>query len=168
MINFTLDTAAINTALANLHTAILAEQKDHMEVIGLYLVSEVKLDFEKKSRGGTSFGVKWKPLKESTEIRKAQKKSGYKHEKGKSPPTSQINVDTGLLRNSPSPGYSFGGRQAFRVDAHQVTVSYAREYDKHVDEARPLIPDETPKEWTDECVLMTKEWLEEQIRKRLR
>lgn len=169
MLSLSVNIDELNREINALPEEIAKEQKDHMDVVGLFLVSEAKLDFEEKSREGTSHGIKWDPLKESTEIRKAKKNSNYKHEKGKSPPKSQINVDRGLLRNSQTPGFSHPEHvELYKVaEQGEVTVGYGMDYAKYVDEKRQLLPDEAPKEWVDECELMTLEWLEELIRKRL-
>lgn len=155
-------------ALRQLPIDLAKESKDHMEVIGVYLLSEVKLDFETKSRGGTSNNIKWEPLKESTERAKARKGGWKPKSKDDKPPKSQINVDTGLLRNSPSPGFTASDfAKQYDITENSVTVGYGMNYAEHVDEKRTLIPDETPKEWIEEAEEMTKEWLEEMIQKGL-
>lgn len=154
-------------ALRSVPAIMESEQRDHMESIGLYLVSECKIDFEAKSRGGESHKIKWKSLNPSTERAKARK-GGWKGATSETPPSSQINVDTGLLRNSQTPGFSaLGADDEFRASEESVTVGYGMKYAKYVDEVRTLIPNETPKEWVEECEKMTQEWLEELIRKSL-
>ena len=167
MLEFSINTGELNRQLSELPGELLDSQKDLMEEVGMYLVSECKLDFEKKSRRGTSLNIHWKELAESTERQKARK-GGWKGKPDESPPKSQIGVDRGLLRNSQQPGFaSSGGRDVFDAKSDSVTVGYGMEYAKYFDEKRTLIPDPAPKEWIDECESIVSEWLEEEIQKRL-
>jgi len=106
-----------------------------LQQVGVYVLQEQKFSFESKSRGGTGAdGVKWKPLADSTEVKKARKSKAFKGRQkrlralGKrlkaaksdkqrskivgqidglgSVPKSQIGVDRGMLRNSSTPGYA--------------------------------------------------------------
>lgn len=126
------------------------EVADGLQLIGIALLSEIKLDFEKKSKGGTgASGIKWKALKESTIIRK-NKRAGKKAFRDLS--QSQINVDRGLLRSSVTPGFtSAEGGNVLEVDTAglSVTVGYGMEYAEYVDVKRTLIPEELPVEWID-------------------
>lgn len=106
-----------------------------LQELGQELLSLQRLDFEVKSRGGTGIdGTKWKPLAESTLLRKARKsakfranekrvrklKAKLKTAKTESErkgimdkiraetapvPQAQIGVDTGIMRNCVVPGY---------------------------------------------------------------
>lgn len=167
MLSLSVNIDELNREINALPEEIAKARKDHMEVVGLYLVSECKLDFEEKSRRGTSFNISWKELAESTERAKARR-GGWKGKPGENPPQSQIGVDKGLLRNSQSPGFAAtGGKDAFDVGEESVTVGYGMKYAEYFDEERTLIPDPAPDEWVEEIDLMTLEWLEELIRKRL-
>ena len=167
MIQFKIDSGDIQSALVGLPAEIDATEKDVLELVGISLLSDVKLDFEKKSRHETSNGIKWKELTDARERAKARK-GGWKGGKNDTPPKSQINVDTGLLRNSSTPGFSTaGGGNVMKISEHEVTVGYGREYAKYVDEIRSLIPDPTPKEWVEECEIIVKEWAEELIQEAL-
>ena len=138
-----------------------------MEAVGLYLISEIKLAFEDKSRRRTVHGLKWKELKKETERAKARK-GGWKGGPKATPPQSQIGVDRGLMRNSVNPGFaSTGGKDLFDNRGESITVGYGMKYAKYFDEDRELIPDPVPKEWIEEAELMTQDWLDESIRKAL-
>lgn len=168
MLSITVDTGELSRQLAELPGELADNQKDLMEEVGMYLVSELKLDFEKKSNRGTSNGIKWKELDPATERQKARK-GGWKGKPGETPPQSQIGVDKGLLRNSQNPGFAtVGGRDVFDARQDQVTVGYGMEYAKYFDDARPLIPEEAPKEWTEEVEAIVSEWFADEIDKRLR
>ncbi len=62
----------------------------------------------------------------------------------------QIGVDTGLQRNSASPGYTApdgkGGNVMTRTD-DSITVGFGRSYSKYFDKNRKLIPDVLPVDW---------------------
>jgi hypothetical protein len=167
MLEFTINTGDLSRQLSELPGELLDSQKELMEEVGLYLVSECKLDFEKKSRRGTSLNIRWKELAESTERQKARR-GGWKGKPDEKPPASQIGVDKGLLRNSQQPGFAAsGGRDVFETRQDSVTVGYGMEYAKYFDEKRTLIPDPAPKEWIDECEAIVSDWLEEELQKRL-
>lgn len=167
MIHFDFNAGGIKAALGRLSVAVDATENDVLELVGMSLLSDVRLDFEKKSRRGTSHGIKWKELTDARERQKARR-GGWKGGKNDTPPQSQINVDTGLLRNSSTPGFTHeGGGNVLKIEQHSVTVGYGREYAKYVDEIRQLIPDEAPKEWVEECELIVQEWAGELIREAL-
>lgn len=167
MLEIAIDTAGLNASLRILPGVLQAGQMDVLGEVGVYLQSEIRIDFEEKSRGRTSHGVKWKELTEERERQKARG-GGWKGGPDAKPPKSQINVDKGLLRNSSTPGFaSTGGKDLFDVRQDSVTVGYGMEYAKYVDELRPLIPDPAPKEWVEESEKIVAEWLEEELRKQL-
>lgn len=155
-----------------------------LQEVGVSVLSNAKLDFEVKSRGGTGAGgIKWAPLKPATEARKARRgrkpgktKKGTPRKRdkvtGSRARTSQIGVDTGLLRNSATPGYQGPdgrGGNILQVDGHQVTVGYGRTYAQYFDAggrgpARPLLPDQVPPEWQDEIDGIVNDWLADVLR----
>lgn len=81
--------------------------------------------------------------------------SGGKTKSGKAKPPGgsyQIGVDTGLLRNSATPGFSGGdgkGGNILQVENARVTVGFGRSYAQYFDEDRKLIPDILPDPWRD-------------------
>jgi len=55
-----------------------------LQEVGVYLLQRQRFSFEAKSRGGVGDdGVKWKPLAESTEIKKARKAKGFRAARAK-------------------------------------------------------------------------------------
>lgn len=167
MLEFKVDTGGLSRALGLLPGVLARGSKDHMESLGLYLIQEVRIDFEEKSRRKQSHGIKWRELSPARERQKARR-GGWKGTKKDTPPQSQINVDKGLLRNSATPGFSsVGGKDLFDTREDSVTIGYGMNYAKYVDEDRTLIPDPAPKEWLEEMEQMTKEWLEDEIKKQL-
>jgi hypothetical protein len=150
-----------------------------LQEIGVSLLSNARLDFEVKSRGGTGAGgIRWAALAESTEKQKARRgrkpkktKKGTKRKKdsvtGAKVGKSQIGVNTGLLRNSSTPGFQGpdgAGGNVLEVTGHQVTVGFGRTYAKHFDgggrgPARPLLPEELPQEWEGDTNAIVDDWL---------
>lgn len=123
-----------------------------LEILGVRLLSESQKAFQAKSRGGQgSDGIKWKSLAASTIERKGRR--GKRNEKrkktagGKARPgagSSQIGVDTGLMRASGQPG----AKGSLVPNGEQsVTVGYSMEYATYFDEIRPLMPDKMPAAW---------------------
>ena len=174
MLKIIVDTAQLDRALQAVGKA-LDDPTEVLNDVGVYLLSEVRLNFEELSRRGSGVdGTKWKEHALSTAITKAEKggwrpsdredkdenqnifqvlkkvQSGRYTEK-QNPPKSQIGVDTGLLRNSSVPGFKGDGEggNLFEVDlpSASVTVGFARSYAKYFDKERPLIPAEAPKDW---------------------
>ncbi len=124
---------------------------DLLEILGIRLLSEAVDAFQEKSRGGTgSDGIKWAPLKPATIARKnrrgkrnAKRKTTKGGKKRPGAGSSQIGVDTGLMRASGQPGYA-GNTQ---VGSTSVTVGYAMEYSHWFDETRKLLPEKMPDAW---------------------
>lgn len=124
---------------------------DLLEILGIRVLSLAQEAFQEKSRGGTgSDGIKWAPLKPETIKRKNRRGKRNAKRKttkgGKKRPTagsSQIGVDTGLMRASGMPGYN-GNTE---VGSTSVTVGYAMEYAHWFDETRKLLPATMPDEW---------------------
>lgn len=155
----------LTKGLGKISELINRRRADLLEILGVRLLSEAQRAFQQKSRGGTgSDGIKWKPLAEATIAHKGRR--GKRNEKrkttkgGKARPgagSSQIGVDTGLLRSSAQPGFKGSattkdGQQrtasnVFVVNERSVTVGYAREYAEYFDEVRPLMPEVMPVEW---------------------
>ncbi|CAB4177924.1 hypothetical protein UFOVP1004_39 [uncultured Caudovirales phage] len=162
MLQFTIDKSEVQKELSGLPGLFQQQSINLLEEIGTYLVSECKLDFEDKSRRKASHGITWKELAESTEIAKARKKHGYKHEKGQAPPRSQIGVDNGQLRNSQTPGYDHTTDGA----KSSVTVEYHKGYAKFFDEVRPLIPDNAPDDWVREVNEIAQDWINDMLQGR--
>lgn len=151
------------------------DRRSLLNILGVQLLSLEKQNFEKKSRGGTGDeGVRWKPLKQATIEKKGR--SGRPNERrkttlsGKRRPTvgsSQIGVDTGLMRNSSSPGFR-GTKQVgketrqsanlFDIRASEVTVGYNSNYAKHFDAQRPLMPERVPRQWQETLDRRAQEW----------
>lgn len=86
---------------------------------------------------------------------------------------AQIGVDTGLLRNSATPGYQGPdgkGGNVLRIDGHSVTVGFGRTYAPYFDggtdtaPARPLLPDPVPAEWQDDIDAIVDDWLADVLR----
>lgn len=160
MFSITIDTAALRRQLeACSHE--LEDTRGVLTDVGTYLTSEIQIDFEALSRGGAapSDGRKWAPLAESTEKTKARK--GGWNGKG-SPPKSQVGVDTGLLRNSATPGFKGDGDggNIFDVDAQKgtVTVGYGRSYAAAFHSRRPLLPEQFPDAWGEGVVEVVNAW----------
>lgn len=148
------------------------DMRDLLDELGTYAMAEVKDNFEALSRRKAGAdGTKWKELEVETEIAKA-KKGGWKprNKKGerKTPPKSQIGVDTGLMRNAVVPGYS-GGDKIYNIDARarRVTVGFGREYAKHFDKLRPLIPERTPEAWVQQMEEIVGDFVEDMMRRRM-
>lgn len=159
---------------------------DVLQDVGVYVLGEVRKDFETLSRGGTSDadGRKWKPLAKSTEVVKAmkggwrppgQKKSAPKQNifqvlkavnKGQyddvNPPKSQVGVDTGMLRNASAPGVQ---GNVFKVDEQQarVTIGYGVKHARYFNSERPLLPERVPTDWSQGCVDLVQEWFRQVI-----
>jgi hypothetical protein len=190
MLKITIDTADLRRQLLAVGKA-LDDPREVLNDVGIYLLSEVRLNFEEMSNRGSGIdGTKWKEHALSTAITKAEK-GGWrppdrkkkdkrqsifqvmsKVEKGTytenvNPPQSQIGVDTGLLRNSSVPGYKGDaeGGNLFEVDlpSASVTVGFGRSYAKFFDKDRPLIPAETPKDWQDGAEEIVQDWLDQKM-----
>lgn len=187
--------AKIDKAIANFNQ----KQAALLQEIGTTILSRQQLSFEKKSRGGQGDdGVKWAPLAESTERRKSRKekdrnakrnrvkklkdklrKATTKAERSRlmdmiqvesSPNKSQIGVDTGMMRNTVTPGYKASdgkGDNVFEVEGATVTVGYGREYAPYFDAgsdrvpARPLMPDRMPDQWMDAIDRVVGSWVQD-------
>lgn len=148
-----------------------------LQEVGVYVLQEQKLSFEAKSRGGTGAdGVKWKPLKESTERRKALKsvrkskarKDGTRKRRklAGAVPKSQIGVDRGMLRNSGTPGYAApdgDGGNVLQVSGNRVVMKYGRSYAGYFDEVRPLFPETAPPAWVEGINLIVRDWIDQQL-----
>jgi len=166
-----------------------------MQQVGVYVLQEQKFNFEKKSRGGAGEdGVTWKPLTAETELKKARKGKGFQKQRAKAKklmgqlrtattsekrksllgkiqkaraiPKSQIGVDTGLLRNSVTPGYAGPdgqGGNVLTVNGNRVTVGYGRSYAKWFDAVRPLLPnaDQLPTAWQQGIDEIAQQWVDE-------
>lgn len=144
-----------------------AQQRDVLEALGGRVLSFAMQDYRTKARGGTgSDGIKWAPLKESTERAKARKgkrkasKSSSKR-KGQKPaakgpvPKSNIGIDTGLQQASGQPGFA---GNLFILGQTEVTVGYNRSYSKFFDEKRPLLPTALPEAWRPELDAIVTRW----------
>lgn len=164
----------------------LSDTGDVLQDVGVFVLGEVRQDFETLSRGGTSKadGRQWKPLAKSTEVMKAmkggwrppgQKKSAPKQNvfqilkavsKGQyddvNPPKSQVGVDTGMLRNASAPGVQ---GNLFDVDEQQarVTVGYGVKHARFFNADRPLLPERVPSEWSEGCIEIVDEWFRQVI-----
>lgn len=106
---------------------------DVLTGIGMELAGFVSEDFERKSRGGTGEdGIKWAPLAESTIKKKAKRAKG-------GDTSTQIGVDTGLMRSTIQPGFKPSGSDGggVQVKGHEVEVAFGRRYAKFFDEGRP-------------------------------
>lgn len=199
-----------------------------LQEVGTSILSNSKLDFETKSRGGAGAGgVTWKPLSPKTlenrvrrrspsrkiveqrrkladqirqiteqikrlrrSVRKgenfkrdaaklssqyarieklrqkradlmAKHKTMFANEKG------QIGVDTGLLRNSATPGFQGSdgkGGNVLRIEGSSVTVGYGRSYARYFDEKRPLLPDQVPQDWQADIDEIVNDWIDDVLR----
>lgn len=164
MLKITVDTADLDRKLNAVGQA-LDDPAEVLNDVGVYLLGEVRLNFEELSKRGTGVdGTKWRELDPETEKKKARK-GGWK---GKGdPPKSQIGVDTGLLRNSSVPGFKGDGEggNLLEVDLQSasVTVGFARSYAKFFDKDRPLIPTEAPKDWVEGAEEIVGDWLQEKL-----
>lgn len=153
------------------------DRRNLLNILGVQLLSLEKQNFEKKSRGGTGEdGVRWKPLKQSTIEKKGQRGKPNERRKttrsGKARPvagSSQIGVDTGLMRNSSTPGFRGSktvGKETrqsstlFDLRATEVTVGYNSNYAKHFDAQRPLMPERIPRKWQDTLDRRAQEWVD--------
>lgn len=225
----------------------IRQRGELLQVLGIQLLSKVKLAFEEKSRGGTGAdGIKWKPLTANTLLRRLQKRgavSGFKThgggfrngqkgtvaknskttkdilrsletagaikingagkagsikkgttftvtnnakridsvnvagskktKTGKPRPSNsshQIGVDTGLLRNSATPGYKGPdgkGGNVLDVSQHAVTVGFGRTYAEYFDRDRTLIPDPLPDDWMRELEQTVVKWTGDILSKEL-
>ncbi|QDT54674.1 hypothetical protein Pan44_27090 [Caulifigura coniformis] len=147
-----------------------------LQDVGVFIAMEQRSSFEDKSRGGGGAdGEKWKPLKESTERRKALKgirkpkarKDGTRKRRAikGAVPTSQIGVDTGLLRNTANAGFK-GPDGAMTINGTTVALEYKRSYAEHFDAIRPLFPsdDNPPKSWIDGIDQIVRDWIDEQLK----
>jgi hypothetical protein len=153
--------------LGSIATLVERRRAELLEILGVRFLSEAQQDFQRKSRGGKgNDGIKWKPLADATIERKGRR--GVRNEKrketagGKPRPqagSSQIGVDTGLMRASAQPGFSGSATtrsgqkrtatNVFAVSERSVTVGYAREYAEYFDEVRPLLPEKLPRYYQD-------------------
>ena len=169
-------------AFRGLEMAIERRRTELMSVLGTRLLSEAQKAFQDKSRGGRgSDGITWKKLAASTIERKTRR--GRRNDKrrktkgGKARPpagSTNIGVDTGLLRASAQPGFSGTATTAdgqrrtasnvFIVNERSVTVGYAREYAEYFDAVRPLMPDVLPKEWQDALNESAQNFLDRYVR----
>lgn len=157
----------VGKASAKVQQEILRRRAELLQVLGTQLLSDVRLAFETKSRGGQGGdGIKWKPLDPKTikakqrrgKSRRKSRRSRRGSSGGIAGPSgnvnTQIGVDTGLLRASASPGYrgDADGGNIFKVDeqAGEVTVGFGRSYAEYFDEDRPLFPVDLPTEWENE------------------
>lgn len=104
---------------------------DIMLAIGEELTGFILEDFETKSRGGVGAnGVQWAPLNEKTVKKKAKRAKG-------GDTSTQIGVDTGLMRATVQPGFSDPdgkGGNVMEVSGGEVTVGFGRAYAKYFDE----------------------------------
>ncbi|HUQ70369.1 MAG TPA: hypothetical protein VM165_12640 [Planctomycetaceae bacterium] len=166
----------IKTNIPEVQAALLAagremeaEQREVLNTIGLQLLSFVQLDYSTKSTGGTGTdGISWKPLAASTIARK--QKRGKRNDRRKKQTTKSgkarpgigstvIGIDTGLQRNSASPGFKApGGGNVLHVEGHTVTVGFGRSYSKYFDEQRKLMPTTLPAEWERACDAILTRW----------
>lgn len=192
MLSFRFDTAAFQKRLA----APLfegTEAKDLLYELGTSMLSNIQGNFETLSNGGSGIdGTTWAPLAKSTEITKAEKggwrppdrKKGDKKQSifdvlkktsaGKydnvDPPKSQIGVDTGMLRNSASPGFAGDseGGNIFEIQetALSVTVGFGRQYARFFHARRPLLPDQFPDRWIEDLNGIAEDFLKEKVAKR--
>lgn len=107
---------------------------DVMLAVGVEIAGYVSEDFEKKSRGGTGEGgIKWAPLAEATIKKKAKRAKG-------GDTSTQIGVDTGLMRSTIQPGFKADdnkGGNVLEAKGNEVTVGFGRSYAKYFDEGRP-------------------------------
>lgn len=80
---------------------------------------------------------------------------------------SQIGVDTGIMRNSSTPGYrgstTVGTKtrtsaNLFEIRGAEVTVGYNSNYAKHFDKVRPLMPERIPRRWQNALDQQAQEW----------
>jgi hypothetical protein len=190
VLKITINTAELRRQLLAVGQS-LDDPREVLNDVGVYLLSEVRLNFEELSNRGSGVdGTKWKDHALSTAIIKAEK-GGWRpsDRKGKDerqsvfqiirkveknaytvterPPPSQIGVDTGLLRNSSVPGYKGDaeGGNLFEVDlpSASVTVGFGRSYARYFDKERPLIPTEAPKDWVDGAEEIVSDWLQQKM-----
>lgn len=145
------------------------DRQNLLKILGVQLLSFAQKDFQAKGRGGAgSDGVRWKPLAKSTIERKLRRgKSNAKRKKtksGKRRPgagSTQIGVDTGLLRASAQPGFTGNdgrGGNVFESRGAEVTVGYGRNYARYFDAVRPLMPSRLPQTWQEELDARTETW----------
>lgn len=174
MFKITVD-SNVSEASEKVKKEIIRRRAELLQVLGVQLLSNVLLAYNDKSRGRTGEdGIKWKPLAEST-IKKKNKRGkgrrgrrgGRKGIEGPSGNTSTfIGVDSGLQRNSASPGFrapdSKGGN-IFDINeqAAEVTVGFGRSYSEYFDEDRPLLPNDLPEDWEVELEDITEKHYEE-------
>lgn len=153
-------------------------KREILEVIGTQLLSLSMQDYRTKSRGGTGTdGITWRKLAASTIKRKGRR--GKVNEKrkttkgGKPRPgagSSAIGIDTGLQQSSASPGFKGPdgeGGNVLENDGTAVTVGYGREYSKHFDKDRPLLPETLPPQWEAKCEKQVSKIVEKIIRDEL-
>lgn len=173
----------------NLHSQIAKvindfdrKQAAMLQEVGTKVLSLQQVDFERKSRRGQGDdGVVWAPLAESTERRKflkgvkkpRRRKDGTRAKKSMpagTVPRSQIGVDTGIMRNSVTPGYKApdgDGGNILEVSGNSVTVGYGREYAPWFDQgngrapARPLMPEKMPQKWQESVEKVVDDWVQD-------
>jgi len=104
---------------------------DIMLAIGEEMTGFILEDFETKSRGGVGAnGIQWAPLNPKTIKKKAKRAKG-------GDTSTQIGVDTGLMRATIQPGFSDPdgkGGNVMEVKGGEVTVGFGRAYAKYFDE----------------------------------
>ncbi len=151
--------AAVDAVAASIQT----ELPKVVKVLGVQLLSFVRLNFREKSRGGGGMdNTPWKPLAASTIAMKMGKSTAKRNRARKSQKTKvggkkrplggvAIGIDTGILFSSSVPGYSApdGGGNIFVLDPTnlQVKVGFSRKYATYFDMVRPLIPKLIPPAW---------------------
>lgn len=148
-----------------------------LEVLGIQLLSFVKLAYNEKARGGVgSDGIVWQDNKPATKKAKNRRgksrssRTGPRSRKGSTSRPSagsvEIGVDTGLQRASATPGFKApdgdGGNILEIVDL-EVIVGFARSYSVFFDETRPLLPTVLPVPWTEALDGLTTQWAEHQL-----
>lgn len=144
------------------------EKAELLEVMGTQLLSDAQLDYLTKSRGGTGEdGVTWDPVKNvKRKNKRGDQKEGRKTKSGKAMPgpgDNDIGIDTGLQRDSASPGFIGAdgkGGNLFEQDEDGVTVGYNREYSEFFDEKRPLLPETLPPAWVEKQEEIIRQWAE--------
>ena len=145
------------------------DRQNLLKILGVQILSFSQRDFQTKGRGGTGTdGIRWKPLAKSTIARKLRRgKANAKRKKtasGKKRPgagSTQIGVDTGLLRASAQPGFKGNdglGGNVFESRGAEVTVGYGRNYARYFDAVRPLMPAALPNSWQKELDQRTEDW----------
>lgn len=150
------------------------QRSDGAMSVGVSVLANVQRAYTAKSHGGMgSDGIVWRSLKPATiRARMNRLKAFRKLKKGTkrkkidaivSGGLYDIGYDTGLQKNSSSPGFTDPnsvwhrdpidnlGANLFVVNAGNVAIAYDRSYSAAFDKERKLIPDTLPDPWRIEA-----------------